>query len=119
MWFLIECLLFASVAYASLVPKLDKFYPRDQNVGSTFKIFCSPQEGSKPFQFEWRKNGQLLSSSGVTYKIEHSIDDSLFVINQLQTLDSGNYSCTVRNQYGSDTQTTVLTVKGLVYSNLI
>jgi len=81
-------------------------------VDTKLKILCQPQEGSRPFRFEWHKNGRLLSEA--THRIETSDDDSLFVIDKLTTTDSANYSCSVRNDFGADTQFTILTVKGLL-----
>lgn len=97
-------------------PKLDRIVPnRLQNVGSRFKILCNSQEGSKPFRFEWYKNGRLLSplSGGNEYRIETSDDDSMFIIDTLSRSSSANYSCTMNNAFGSDSQYSILTVKGL------
>ncbi|OTF69477.1 hypothetical protein BLA29_005465, partial [Euroglyphus maynei] len=41
-------------------------------------------------------------------------DSSLLVIDQLSPDDSGNYSCHVSNQFGSDIQSTILTVKAKI-----
>lgn len=121
---LIYILVFAFLASVYIGPieansllKLEEFKPkRSQNVGSKFTIFCSPQEGVKPFHFEWHKNGHLLQSSSVnpSYRVETSEDGSMLIIEKLIPLDSGNYSCSVKNKHGSDTQFTMLTVKGLV-----
>lgn len=114
---ILTCLLsILYLAEANKSPKLEEFKPkRFLNVGSKFAIFCSPHEGSKPFRFEWHKNGHLLSpsSSARSYHIDTSEDDSRLVIESLSPLDSANYSCSVRNDHGSDTQFTVLAVKGL------
>ena len=89
---------------------------RSQNVATSFKIFCSPSEGSKPLRFEWYKNGLALlpfSNIELSYRIETSEDESIFKIDKLSPGDSGNYSCLTLNTFGSDTQFTILTVKGL------
>jgi len=83
-----------------------------QNIDTKFKVFCSVQTGSKPFLFEWLKNGHILPF-GANYQVESSEDDSLLTIFKLSPNDSGNYSCVAKNQFGSDSQSTLLSVKGL------
>lgn len=101
------------------LPKLNEVVPRrNQLEGSKLNIFCAPQQGSKPFRFEWFKNGQPLhhsrpsSSRLVRHRIDTSEDQSLLTIAKLVANDSGNYSCTVANQYGHDTLATSVLVKG-------
>ena len=91
---------------------------RLQNVGTKFTILCSLQEGARPVLFEWYKNGHLLltpTSNFNSHRIATSEDESHFIIEKLSESDSANYSCSVRNKFGSDTQFTVLTVKGLTF----
>jgi hypothetical protein len=88
--------------------------------GFSFRLLCSIQTGSKPLFFQWSKNGQILSNSPQTnYKIENSEDQSIFKILNVIRTDSGNYSCTVRNAFGSDSQSAMLLVKGLNNFNSI
>lgn len=97
-------------------PKLDEFRSkRFQKLGTKFSLLCSPQEGSKPFRFEWRKDNILLKSIQVKYKIDTEDDDSQFNIFTLDIEDTGNYSCTVKNEHGSDSQYTFLIVQGLTF----
>ena len=109
LFFLFDCSL------AIVAPKLDEFKPkRLQNLGSKFSIYCSLQEGSKPFQFEWQKNNHVLTNSNNNQiRLENSEDSSVLIIDKLLATDSGRYTCTVRNSIGSDFQFTELTVKGL------
>lgn len=113
-WSLIIC--FVPNSLGSFPPKLNEFNPkRSQKIETKFSILCSPQEGSKPLQFEWRKNGYVLKDTDLNHKIDNSEDESLFTIFKLVPNDSANYSCLVRNQFGSDSQSTVLIVKGLPF----
>lgn len=68
--------------------------------------------GSRPFQFQWFKNGQLLTANDSDYKIVELEDETQLIIDKVDGNDSGNYSCTVRNSFGFDRQTTLLIVKG-------
>ena len=98
----------------NIPPKLDELKPkRLQNLGSKFTMLCSPQEGSKPFQFEWQKDNHVLINSNNNLRLESSEDSSVLIIDKLSATDSGRYTCTVRNSIGSDFQFTELTVKGL------
>ena len=98
-----------------LAPKLDRLHPKEQSEGSSLNILCSTQEGSTPLFFQWSKNGQTLKSvPNVNYRIENSDSMSVFTIKSLDRSDSGNYTCSVKNSIGSDSQTTLLTIKGLI-----
>lgn len=112
---LLGLIQFLPITYCSIGygPKLDPFYlKKSQNKGSTFKLLCSIQEGSKPLSFKWYKNNHLLTSKQSNYRIESIKDDSLLVIDELTIDDTGNYSCSVSNNYGTDIQFTYLIVKG-------
>lgn len=115
--FLILLLTIISSIDAKSKPKLDQFADRRSTKnGSSTKFLCSVQEGTKPFRFEWRKNNLLLSivELPINYRIETNQDESTLMITKLSPNDSGNYSCTVRNNFGFDTQQIVLIVKGLL-----
>ena len=101
--------------HCNVVPKLAEFMlKRVQNEKTKLKISCTPQEGSKPFHFEWHREGRLLVEPFHRFKISFDEDESELIIPRLSFEDSGNYSCTVRNDYGSDTQWTQIVVKGLL-----
>ena len=85
--------------------------------GFSFRLFCHSSGGTKPLFFQWNKNGQtLVNSQESEYKIENNEDYSLFTIKSVDRSDSGNYSCIVRNAFGTDIQSVLLTVKGLIQS---
>lgn len=118
MWFyLILVIHFSSffiLSCAKTPPKLDDFTPkRLQNVGTKFRIFCSLNEGTSPFQFVWTRNGRLLSISDSRYQIETTLDNSVLTIPSLSLDDTdSNFTCSVRNEVGSDFKSTILIVKG-------
>ena len=97
-----------------LAPKLGELVKnRIRSEGSNFQIFCSAEEGSEPFFFEWTKNGQLIRSGpDVKYRIENSEMSSTLSIKSVERHDAGNYSCLVKNAVGTDSKLVSLTVKG-------
>lgn len=81
-------------------------------MASKFKLVCYLEEGTKPFKFEWYKNGHSLSADS-KYMIKTYEDESELTIGKLEFGDLGKYTCTVRNHFGVDSHSTLLSVKGL------
>ena len=109
-FYCIICVLINVGATSLLPPKLAPLISqRSQIVGSKFKIFCQIEEGQKPFQFRWYFGSRPLSES-TNLHIENSEEDSLLVIDQLSVSHTGNYSCTVRNNFGETSQLVALSV---------
>ncbi len=98
-----------------IVPKLGPYLShKNQSEGSHFQLFCTVEEGSLPLFFEWSKNGQSLKANpDVNYKIDNFEKYSTLIIAKIDRKDSGNYTCIVRNAFGSDSQNVLLTVKGM------
>ena len=85
----------------------------NQSESSYFQIFCTVQKGSDPLFFLWSINqNNIKSSPDVHYKIDNFKRFSTLTIDKLKRDDSGNYGCIVSNQFGSDSQNILLTVKG-------
>ena len=99
-----------------LVPKLKPHFPHQtQSEGLHFQQFCAVQKGSEPFFFVWYKNGvPLKPSPEANYKIENSKRFSTLTIEKLERKDSANYSCSVSNGFGSDSQNILLTIEGII-----
>ena len=95
-------------------PKLVPFVnERTQSANTNFQILCSVLEGSQPLFFEWSKNGQPIKSGpNVKYRIENSEIFSTLIIKSVDRIDSGNYSCLVKNAVGSDSRNILLIIKG-------
>jgi hypothetical protein len=84
--------------------------------GLSFRLFCHSSGGTKPVFFQWSKNGINLNNKPESrYKIETFKDNSQFGIENVDRSDSGNYSCIAKNAFGSDTQSALLIVKGLIH----
>ena len=87
---------------------------KNQSENTYFQIFCAVDRGSDPLFFEWLINEvKVKPSPDVNYKIENNKRFSILSIEKLRQKDSANYGCVVSNQFGSDSQNTLLTVKGL------
>ena len=90
---------------------------KNQSESTSFQIVCGVEEGSDPLFFEWLINEMKLKPSpDVNYKIENNKRFSILSIEKLSQKDSANYGCVVSNQFGSDSQTISLTVKGMIHS---
>ena len=99
-----------------LMPKLGPVLGyQNRNVNSSLQVFCGVQQGSQPLFFEWFKNGQPIKPGpGVKFEFENSKKFSTLNIERIDKEDAGNYSCLVKNVYGSDSIHVSLTVKGIL-----
>ncbi|KAJ6222590.1 hypothetical protein RDWZM_001135, partial [Blomia tropicalis] len=99
-----------SVLQVKVPPKIAKFQPfNSQPIGSPFMLTCNVYQGSQLLQFKWFKNEILLNSEDV--EIETKNIFSHLTLPKIDIEDSANYSCVVSNQFGFDTQWSVLQVK--------
>jgi hypothetical protein len=86
----------------------------NQTEGTRVQIVCAIERGSSPLFFQWYKNDQILVSNPESnFKIDSSAEYSNFIIAKVRRIDSGNYSCLVRNTFGSDSQSVRLNVRGI------
>ena len=96
-----------------IAPKLGPVVnSQTQPENSTFAVFCLVQIGSSPLFFEWLKNGKSIKTYRDRQHIENSETLSTLKINKLNREDAGNYSCRVKNAFGSDSLNVLLNVKG-------
>jgi hypothetical protein len=103
-------LMQSSLSVPKLRPQLTQI---NQTEGSYFQLLCTVQEGSLPLFFQWLKNGHSIKANpDVSYKIENFDRYSTFTISEIDRNDSGNYTCIVHNSIGSDSQSTLLSIKG-------
>ena len=82
-------------------------------VGSTVTLSCISR-GSPPDSFTWRKdNGLTIESTSIT-AVDHTSTSAVFhanySMNNVTTVDSGMYTCSVTNPIGSDSAKFTVTV---------
>ena len=101
-----------------LAPKLGRVLPSQHaDVNASLQLLCSVRQGEQPLFFEWYKNSKLIKQ-GVNVEIENSKQFSLLNFPRLIEENAGNYSCLVKNTYGSDSINVVLTIRGMNVSKL-
>ncbi|RWS11618.1 hemicentin-1-like protein [Dinothrombium tinctorium] len=114
-----QCVAENTASTLSKIVKIDVVVPphiiptqnlKSVNEGRSLRIFCGVDEGEKPLMFEWFKNG-LRITSGFEIIIEKNKDDSSLRIESVKRSDNGNYTCTVSNPFGHQSQTFTVTVK--------
>ncbi|RWS01343.1 hemicentin-1-like protein, partial [Dinothrombium tinctorium] len=96
----------------SVAPKVvpfPLFSPFNEN--RPFAVLCTVQDGSFPLKFQWFKDNKPIDKQRENIEIETTESNSNLRIRQLKQNHSGNYTCSVRNAYGTDSQTVSLLVK--------
>lgn len=88
-------------------------FPPALREGERGSAICTIRSGERPVEFQWKKDGQEVLESSYL-KIQSVPDSSILVIESVTSKSSGNYTCIVKNAYGTDQFTAVLTVTGLL-----
>lgn len=89
---------------------------------SSVNILCTVSQGHhETLTFDWFKDGQLLTGSldsnnfqqtNHQPQIDKNPDHSLLRISRVLLTNSGRYTCSVKNQFGSDSSSANLIVNG-------
>lgn len=78
--------------------------------GEPFTVLCSALAGTKPLKFEWFRNNIPLQNG--KYKIQSFNEANSFLnIASVDTTDAGNHTCLVSNAFGSDSISTLLSIR--------
>ncbi|GFT23978.1 titin, partial [Nephila pilipes] len=93
-------------------PKVKQFR-FDDNIreGDVASVMCLVTSGSKPINFQWKKNGNPISSSNNNVRIDDGAIHSVLVFDSVKLSDDANYTCIAINSEGQDTFTAELNVK--------
>ena len=78
-----------------------------------FTFTCSVLSGSHPLIFDWFKDGQIITSQSKDIQIL-SIGkmQSNLIIESVKAIDSANYTCNAKNDFGQDNHSVKLIVRG-------
>ena len=88
------------------------------NEGMRSAVSCQILEGNLPIDFEWDKDGQILTNNNDLNDLDlitiRSNDEysSTLIIEKLSFSHRGNYTCTAKNAAGHAKHTAELTVNG-------
>lgn len=85
--------------------------PEDLEEGQRLAIMCAVRKGSLPLSFSWRRNNIPVAMSD-DVKILHNDDyQEALQIEKLNANHVGNFSCSVKNLYGTDKATVQIKLK--------
>ena len=88
-----------------------KHDPLDE--ASHFNAFCSLLKGSLPIHFQWMKNDMIIHDNDKHIQIiTIGEKTSRLKIDKVKAEDTGNYTCSARNEHGIDSHMIQLIVKG-------
>lgn len=87
-------------------------FPPALQEGERGSAICTIRSGERPLEFQWKKDNEDISETS-NIKIQSVPDSSILVIESVTSKSSGNYTCIVKNSFGRDQFTAVLTVTGL------
>ncbi|GBL76510.1 Down syndrome cell adhesion molecule-like protein 1 [Araneus ventricosus] len=100
--------IFISVRDAPVVVPFS--FPSALKEGERGSSICTIRSGDRPLEFQWLKDGEnVISNKNVDIQ---SVKDtsSILSIESVTSQSSGNYTCIVRNAFGSDRYTANLAV---------
>ncbi|XP_053206033.1 cell adhesion molecule DSCAM-like isoform X2 [Panonychus citri] len=98
--------------YAQENPRVNLFTAQSKPViGSKSSFTCQASAGSLPLNILWYKDNKEISDSS-TIRIRTIEDFSNLIIESVSPSHSGNYTCKISNQFGSDISSLELKVEG-------
>ena len=98
-------------------PKLNKAFNNLEPLaeGGYFSYSCAAISGSQPIIFYWFKDGQTITSQSKNIQIiEFGKMQSNLIIENVKAIDSANYTCNAKNDFGEDNHSVRLIVRGKI-----
>ena len=81
--------------------------------GAYFTFTCSALSGSQPLFFQWFKDGQIITSQSKHVQITSLGNMASYLsIENVKAIDSANYTCNAKNDFGEDNHSVRLIVRG-------
>lgn len=100
----------------SVLPTIREFsFPPEVALGEEVIVLCAVKKGSAAdsLSFTWQKDNRALAETErISTSAQSRGSASTLVIASLRPEDVGNYTCTARNRFGSDSFTAPLSVNG-------
>lgn len=87
-------------------------FPQYVSADERVAAICNLKSGTKPFQFQWSKDQDDIKNIP-NVVIDTQADYSVLTVDPVKKENSGNYTCTVTNRYGSDSHTAGFETKGM------
>ncbi|XP_075730630.1 neural cell adhesion molecule 1-like [Rhipicephalus microplus] len=100
-------------AASSDQPHVQPFsFPQNVNLGEEASVACVVTRGSKPLSIVWTQDGRPVSNGD--RKFAKTVLDNFvtLTIRRVTAEDVGNYTCTVTNDFGTDSAAATLLVEG-------
>lgn len=89
------------------------------NYGEAVSITCAVSRGDQPLEFHWYFKGQQIKSAErQDLSIMINKRRSILEIESVSANHAGEYTCTVSNEAGATSHSTVLAVNGIRTSNV-
>ncbi|KAH9380978.1 hypothetical protein HPB48_008192 [Haemaphysalis longicornis] len=105
----IRHILFLSIYGA---PKIQPFsFPNRLKVFGRTSVMCTAADGTQPFTFSWLKDGASVRGLKNVREEKKGGDYSVLIIEPVEALNAGNYTCIVKNKAGFDSHTAYLEVE--------
>ncbi|XP_077487052.1 cell adhesion molecule Dscam1-like isoform X4 [Amblyomma americanum] len=108
------CLLALLLAEEVLLlgaPKIQPFsFPSRLKVLGRTSVICTAADGTQPFTFSWLKDGSSVAAVK-NVREEKKSDYSVLIIEPVEAVNAGNYTCIVKNKAGFDSHTAYLEVE--------
>ncbi|KAM7294611.1 hypothetical protein ISCGN_024117 [Ixodes scapularis] len=82
-------------------------------LGQKTMVTCAVTTGSTPLEFLWSHNGRAVDNTASKYAASVTSNIATMTIQKVSAEDTGNYTCTVSNDVGSDSYTSALLVEEL------
>lgn len=91
-------------------PTIQEFqFPKKLVTGEKASVTCMVRKGKPPFTFVWLKDSKEISNFDFI-KVLSTEELSTLTVSPIQQKSSGNYTCRVKNPFGTDEHSTMLTV---------
>ncbi|XP_067142264.1 follistatin-related protein 4-like isoform X1 [Centruroides vittatus] len=104
---------------SAVAPKIKPFYfSKSVHEGQREQVICSAITGDLPLTFIWKKDGVTVENFHDITLVSNDLF-SVLVIASIKAENVGNYTCILKNAFGSDTYTASLVMKGSTIPKII